>query len=85
VSTYELILLVCITAGFLLALLLAFAVSERGWRRVTFALGFAVEIVYVGIQPRGYDRWDAFAAIVFGGAVLIGWTAGFGVAALARR
>jgi hypothetical protein len=44
-----------------------------------------VEIVYVGIQPRGYDRWDAFAAIVFGGAALIGWTSGFGVAALARR
>jgi hypothetical protein len=77
--------LICATSAFMLSLAVCLRMSDPGWRRVIFSVGVAVAVLYIGIQPRGYDRWDAFAAIFYGGGALLGWFAGFGVATVRKR
>lgn len=57
------VVLACMVGGLVLGLILALVTSDPGWRKVLFCSGIAVAVVYVGIQPRGYDRWDAYVAI----------------------
>jgi hypothetical protein len=86
VSTYGLgIVLICMVGGFVPSLVAGRLITDIGWRRVAFCAGIAAAEFYVGIQPTGYDQWDAYAAMWYGGGAVIGWIAGFGVVALAGR
>jgi hypothetical protein len=85
-SSYGLgIVLICALSGLVLSLVIVFVVEDANWRRVIFSVGLAAAVFYVAIQDRGYDEWDAYAAVWYSGGAVIGWLAGFGVGATRGR
>jgi hypothetical protein len=85
VSSYGLgIVLICAVVALLASFVVASRISDPSWRRVIFFAGIAAAVFFVGIQPQGYDQWDAYAATWYSGGALLGWFAGFGVATLSR-
>jgi hypothetical protein len=71
--------------GMVLALPIAFLLRNAAWRRAFYLVGVAAAVIYFLAQSRGYDQWDAYEALWYGGGAAVGWSVGFVIVAITRR
>ena len=75
---------VCMVCGFAASIVVTLLFRNSAWRLGIYLAGMVGVVVYIAIQPTGYDEWDRFEAIFFGGGAFIGWTVGYGVGGFSR-